>query len=266
MEMPNPPIELLVRGDDAGGSISANRAIAQGHREGVITNVSIMANGDALDDAAERFAQFPRLCIGLHVSLNSEWIYPRFRPVLPSVKVPSLVGADGCFLASPNDLVSRGFSLDEAESEVRVQLDRLRASGLQPAYMDEHMLVGNAGGLTDRLARICEREGLIYARHNANYLPPLKSPSSPTNDVSARVSSWMTRIESAPPGRYVLVTHPLNDDEESRAIYRASNPPGQVAANRDCDRRSIIDPAMVALCRSPRVRLIRYIDRSELPV
>ena len=82
--MADPTIELLFRGDDCGGSFTANRAIAQCCLEGVIRNVSIMAVGPAVEEVAERFAGCEGVCFGLHVTLNSEWLRPRFGPVLPA--------------------------------------------------------------------------------------------------------------------------------------------------------------------------------------
>lgn len=259
--MSQPTIELVVRGDDAGGSFSANRAIEQAAVRGAVRNVSVMATGPAVDDAATRFAACSHVCIGLHVTLNSEWQHPRFRPVLPAEQVPSLVGADGCFLPSPKDLAARGFDLDEATREVHAQLQRLRSLGLHIGYLDEHMLVGNVGGLADRLTEICREQGLVHARRNAVNLPRAPSQmSAALMTADERVQSWVSRIEAAAPGRYVLATHPLFDDGESRAIYRETNPPGTVALDRDRDRQAVIDPRLMAAFGSLRVKLVRYTD------
>ena len=120
-------MKLIIRGDDAGGTVSANVAVEQCVRGGVLRNVSVMACGPAIDDAAARLTSYPDVCVGLHVTLSSEFVVPRYRPVLPPERVPSLVGPDGCFLPAPMDLHQRGFSLDDAVAEVVAQLSRARS-------------------------------------------------------------------------------------------------------------------------------------------
>ncbi|HEV7300340.1 MAG TPA: ChbG/HpnK family deacetylase [Tepidisphaeraceae bacterium] len=254
-------IELLIRGDDSGGSVSANRAVVECHRHGVLNNASVMAVGGdaALRDAVQRFAGLPALCIGLHLTLNSEWTVPRFRPCLPPEQVRSLLDGDGTFLPSPSHIAERGVDLDEMMKETRAQLSCLRAAGLSPTYLDEHMGVGWLPGLADRLARMCEVEGLVWARDHAAALPHAE-PSAKPHANPGRAEGWLRRLEAALPGRYVLVTHPLVDDSEARAIHRPADPPGAIAADRDMDRQALLNPNFNAFCRSGRVRLQRYDD------
>ena len=66
-------ISIVTRGDDAGSCVAANRGVEEAARFGVMRNASVMACGPALDDAAERLRRIPGLCIGLHLTLASEW-------------------------------------------------------------------------------------------------------------------------------------------------------------------------------------------------
>ncbi len=250
-------IELLVRADDVAGGESANRAVAQCVESGLVRNVSVMAIGSALRGAAERFARHEGIAVGLHVALNSEWHWPRYRPVLPADRVRSLVGEDGCFLRDPMRLQERGFVLKEALAEVEAQLVRLREVGFEPTYLDEHMGVGWLAGLGELLQELARREGLVYAARDARPLPIL--PVSDGRGVDT-LDRWVRSIESVPRGRYVLVTHPLFDDEESRAIHGENVEAGRIASERDRDRRMLRDARLIAACNRADVRLCRYGD------
>lgn len=250
-----PRLELVTRGDDSGSCIAANKAVEECFREGVLRNTSVMAVGDALEDAAARFTGCDGLCIGLHVTLNSEWAYPRYRPILPVERVRSLVGDDGCFLPTPRHLHERGFDLDEAISEVEAQLARLRAIGLTPTYLDQHMGVGWLPGLGDRLLELARREQLVPADTNVAPLPRDLNP--PSNDPC---EALIRRLTATPSGRFVLITHPLLIDDETHAIHGADNPPGRVAHQRDGDRRLLLDLRLARFMREHGVRPTRYTD------
>ncbi|MGD0281288.1 MAG: ChbG/HpnK family deacetylase [Dissulfurispiraceae bacterium] len=60
---------LAVVADDMGKSASVNRAIAEAHDKGFLTAASIMAGGEAFDDAVQTVLERSRLSAGLHVTL-----------------------------------------------------------------------------------------------------------------------------------------------------------------------------------------------------
>lgn len=251
-------MELILRGDDAGSSLSANRAVEQCVRAGVLANVSLITVGPTSDDAARRVATLNDACVGLHVTLNSEFTFPRYRPLLPADRVPTLVGDDGCFLGTPADLHQRGFSLDEALAEVEAQLEWARANGLDVRYLDEHMGVGWLPGLADRLRELCRSERLVYARDVADALPTLSTRQAPGDQVD----HWLLQLEQAsrnPSGRpCVLITHPMFDDDEARAMHGPLHPPGSVARSRDLDRTSLLDPRFADGLGALGVDTVRY--------
>src|SRR5262245_50950923 len=85
------PVRLITRCDDAGGCESANAAILEAANASAAKNVSIMACGSAFDEAVRLFGGREDVCLGLHVTLNAEWDGPKWGPVAPPEKVPSLL-------------------------------------------------------------------------------------------------------------------------------------------------------------------------------
>ncbi|CAN5408953.1 hypothetical protein BH11ARM2_BH11ARM2_33250 [soil metagenome] len=149
---------LLTRADDAGASLGTNRAIRACVAAGSIRNVSIMAVGPAFDDLAAGGA-IPA-CLGVHAVINSEWDAPRWGPL---TLASSLTEPDGTFRRFPVDHERASFSLDEIEKEIEAQIAKVREAGFEPNYLDEHMMFSWLPDIWERLVRLAEREGLVYA-------------------------------------------------------------------------------------------------------
>ena len=249
-----PSVHAVLRADDAAMSRSANAAIRQVLDAGCVRNVSVMAVGPELDDAARRLAGIDDACVGLHVTLTAEWSEPRYRPVLPAREVPSLVGEDGCFPPSPTGLAERPFDVDEAMAEIDAQLRRLREAGLSPVYLDEHMGVGYLPGLRDRLDAFCRDRGLLPAwRVQPVHVADADCPS-------ALLSSWARILGELDGDRVVFVVHPLAGWDEDRRVTNETHPPGLVAVRRNADRLAAVSPALRFLLAKAGVRPARYTD------
>jgi len=240
---------VIFRGDDAGSSEGANLGIAQAVRDGVLRNVSVMAPGLAFDHAVEVLRDMDGIDVGLHVTLNAEWDRVKWGPVLPVDQVPSLIDDEGWFTTQPMVLHERGFSVDEAVAEVEAQLARVRASGLLVRYLDEHMGVGWLPGLRDRLASLCDREGLIYAGR-FKFLEGVSA-----QDVSELLGALLDLTESP----RVVVTHPgSNVDPVMRDFTLGGLQPGEVLRERAQDRRTLTDARLVDAVERGLIRSLRY--------
>lgn len=246
---------LLLRADDAGSCESANLAIAEACAFGLLKNVSVMACGPAFEEAARMLPGFSGVAFGLHVCLNAEWTGPKWGPVLGAAAVPSLVDAHGYFLPTPALLKEKGFFVEEAEAEVKAQLARLRASGLPVTYLDEHMGVGWVPGLRERLHALAAREGLLVRSDSYTGLPPLPEGAKGHGDLPWE---WAARLEAAPDGVYLVVTHPGRDAPDMHTFVHPGLEPGQVARERDAERRALTDPGFAEALTRLGVKTIRF--------
>lgn len=244
-----PRIRLVTRGDDAGSCESANVAILQAARHGVLRNVSVMVPGPAFDAAVPLLRSLPAsVCLGLHITLNAEWETIKWPPVLPREQTPSLVDEQGCFWPTPAEARGRGARVDEMLREIEAQLDRARSAGLAPAYIDEHMAVSRAWpDLRAGIAALAAREGL----QDVDAVPGLPDVGAP-GDVDA----FLQALDRAAPGAYVYVTHPGRDADDMRRFDGA----GQVARWRDADRRLLTDPSLPGALAVRGVQVIRYTE------
>ena len=131
-----PPIELLVRGDDMGHSLDVNLGFIKAHTEGILTSASVMPPTAYFDDAVARLKAHPRLAPGVHVTLMAT---VPMRPISPPEQVPSLIGPDGFFYRGLDDFLKSKPKIEEVEKEVRAQIEKCRGTGLRFIYLDWHM-------------------------------------------------------------------------------------------------------------------------------
>jgi len=239
-------IRLVTRGDDAASCNSANVAIWSCHRKGILLNASVMVPAPAFEEAAELLGAEKELCIGLHITLTSEWESVRWGPVLPPDEVPSLVEQDGCFPRSRRALEQRA-RLDEMLAEIEAQLEVARSHGLDIAYVDTHMTVRLSCGLEEPLKELARREGLVYG-YDVPWLPDVEG------EFADRVEKFIAQLEAAAPGTYIGLGHPTYDRPDVD-MFR----PGE-GANRDWDRRIFTDPRVLDYSAANGVVPIRYTE------
>src|SRR5688572_19619526 len=92
----NPP-ELLLRLDDNGMNHAVTMAIQQVAETGIPFSTSVMFACPWYQEAVSVLKKYPSLSVGVHLTLNSEWKYYRWGPVLGRSAVPSLVDSNGYF-------------------------------------------------------------------------------------------------------------------------------------------------------------------------
>ncbi|MDQ2975879.1 MAG: ChbG/HpnK family deacetylase, partial [Acidobacteriota bacterium] len=80
----------------------------------------------------------PEADLGLHLTLTSEWSLYRWGPVLAKERVPSLLDSNGYFYLTETEAAAH-IDPKEAEAEIRAQIARARALGIQPTHLDSHM-------------------------------------------------------------------------------------------------------------------------------
>ena len=133
----DPTIRLIVNADDFGSSESANTAIEQAHREGILTSASLMVNGNRANEAVEVARQNPLLAVGLHLVLVCG---------KSTLKPSEIIGVvDQKFQFSPNPVFA-GFRYFIRRSlhhyirqEIHAQFREFRMSGLPLDHVNGHL-------------------------------------------------------------------------------------------------------------------------------
>src|SRR6185295_6994572 len=129
---------LIVHADDLGMAHTINLASIKGLESGLVSSASIMIPCPWLPEIAAYARSHPDADLGLHLTLTSEWSLYRWGPVLPKDRVASLLDRDGYFYPTETDAAAR-IDPKEAEAEIRAQIARARALGIEPTHLDSHM-------------------------------------------------------------------------------------------------------------------------------
>jgi predicted glycoside hydrolase/deacetylase ChbG (UPF0249 family) len=205
----------------------------------------------------------------VHLTLNSEWQNWRWTPVLDPDAVPSLVDRDG-FLWPDVSAVFNHAKIDQAEAELRAQIDKAIAAGIDPTHLDCHMgplhLRADFHALYVRLARdyrlpirvtprpILQRLGLghiVPQLDEAGIFYPDNFVIGGDRTPESASGYWNETIRKLPPGISEIYCHPAYASAELRAFAHD-------AAKREADFQYFTGPAVRGLIAQQGLELIGY--------
>ena len=129
---------LIVHADDLAVAHSVDAASFDALDKNAVTSASIMVPCPWLNEVAAYAKAHPNADLGLHLTLTSEWKNYRWGPVEPKDSVSSLLDPSG-YLWPETGPAAQNIKAEEAEREIRAQLDRAIAAGIHPTHLDSHM-------------------------------------------------------------------------------------------------------------------------------
>jgi hopanoid biosynthesis associated protein HpnK len=154
--------QLILNADDFGMTLGVNEGIIRAHREGILTSATLMANGEAFDDAVERARANKELGVGCHLVLVGG------KCVATKDSVASLVDAGGnlpdslpLFVAKISSGIIR---TEEIERELRAQIGRVRAAGIEPTHLDTHKHTHAHPRVMEALGKVAKECGIARVR------------------------------------------------------------------------------------------------------
>ena len=268
---------LIVHADDLGMAHSINSASIKALETGLVSSGSIMIPCSWLPEIAAYARTHPEADLGLHLTLTSEWSLYRWGPVLTKDRVPSLLDSSGYLYPLESEAAAH-IDAKEAEAEIRAQIARARALGIQPTHLDSHMgtLYQNKA-LFDTLLRVA-RENKLPIRlprelvASASFLPSLLTPddividSVVSIDPSVSPEGWAQyysdAIKNLQPGVTEMVVHLAYDDEEMRGVAFAH--PNWGSEWRQRDFQFVTSDAFRKLLQENNVKLITWREVGKL--
>lgn len=170
--------QLIVNGDDFGFTRGVNEGIARAFKSGILTSTTIMANGEAFEEALELARGNPALGIGCHLALVGG------RPVAPARDVASLIERDGTLPPTLTRLLTKlaGRSvLDEhIAAELRAQVQRVVSAGITLSHLDSHKHSHTHPRVMKALGQVAAEFGIKSVRNpfESVIAPALTGPSA----------------------------------------------------------------------------------------
>jgi chitin disaccharide deacetylase len=261
----------VIRCDDMGFCHSANAAIEKILNEGIVSAVSVMVTTPWLDEAVEILKKHPEVSVGVHTTLNSEWVPYRWGPVLPAKEVPSLVDEWGKFWGTRKDMMANNPNPDEVEKELRAQVDLALRKGLKVSYLDHHMGAAvTTPELEERFVRVAKDYGLGISRWFGEKQGPVVYSIEPEKKLQTLVEGIR---ETTAPGTYLVVCHALLDTPEVQ-VLRDLNPTGptNMSEHRQAETDMLCSPDLKRVLREKEAEVIgydvlqeRFLDRMRKP-
>jgi hopanoid biosynthesis associated protein HpnK len=156
------PVRLIVNADDFGFTGGVNAGIIHAHQCGIVTSTTIMANGDAFEEAVALALQNPALGVGVHLAAVGG------SPVSDPRHIPSLVDKAGLLPRTLTALLLRlargAVKMEHVEREFRAQVELVISRGITPTHLDSHKHTHTHPLVMEALARVAREFGIPCVR------------------------------------------------------------------------------------------------------
>ena len=257
------PVRLIVRGDDMGFSHSGNEALIKCYKEGIERSIEVIVPSPWFPEAVKLLEENPRVDVGIHLVLTSEWDNIKWRPL---TDCSSLKDADGYFypMIWPNKnypnraLLQHNWKLEEIEKEWRAQIELALKKIPRLSHISGHMGCTNMNDSVNTLARKLAKEYKIDidpGELNVKYA----GYDEPRTTSNEKIQSFISMINKlAPDSTYLFVEHPGFNTPELQAIHHIGYE--NVAADRQGVTDMFTDASVKEAIRRKGILLISYKD------
>jgi len=240
---------LIIHADDLAVAHSQDAASFDALDRHAATSASIMIPCPWLTEVADYAKAHPDADLGLHLTLTAEWKTYHWGPIESKDKVPSLLGPDGYLWPEVAPAVQH-IKADDAERELRAQVEHAIAVGIHPTHLDSHMgVLFSRPDLMAAYVKVAHDYKLPFLGMLSPTLPPdVKSMFSDTDvlvdsiviaNPSIPAANWknfyLDAIKNLKPGLTEIIIHLAHDDAEAQAVMVDHPDYGAAWRQRDYD-------------------------------
>jgi len=169
-------MKLIVNGDDFGFSKEVNKDIIKCHTDGILTSATIIAYGDAFDDAIDMAKKYPKLGIGVHLVIDGDFDIPKRKSSLIDVSRGTFYGVDEALKKIKNG----SFKYQDLVEEYSCQIEKVLRSGVEITHLDHHHHLHLYFPVLNAVIEVAKR-------YNIPYIRPQKIVSSYDVSLSKKV-------------------------------------------------------------------------------
>lgn len=263
---------LIIHADDLGVAHSVNVASLAALDRGTISSASIMMPTPWVTEVAAYARAHPDHDLGLHLVLTSEWKSYRWGPVAPLTEVPSLFDSTGTLPPDVATVVRRAKPA-EVERELRAQIQRALALGINPTHVDSHMgalfaspelfAVYTKVAREHRLPFLAVRAGFgSGAMDRDAIVVDTVIQATPSVTAAQWKQFYVDAVKNLKPGLTELIVHLGHDDAELRAVMVDHDGWGSAWRQRDTD--VVESPEFRKALADNKVVVVRWKDLQKL--
>jgi chitin disaccharide deacetylase len=267
---------LIVHADDLAVAHSVDTASFDALDKNAVTSASVMVPCAWLTEVASYAKDHPGADLGLHLTLTSEWKIYRWGPVESKDKVPTLLDPAG-YLWSEVAPAAQNIKPEEAEREIRAQIEHAAAAGIHPTHLDTHM--GTLLATPELFAvfvKIAHEYNLPFLAPRfpgeGNKLLSLLSERDVILDAVVMANPalhsvewkdfYLNAVKSLKPGLTEMIVHLGHDDAELQAVM--VDHPAYGAAWRQRDYDFVTSPEFKRALQENNVILVKWMDLKKL--
>lgn len=267
---------LIIHADDLAVAHSEDTASFDALDKHAATSASIMVPCPWLTEVATYAKAHPNADLGLHLTLTSEWSTYRWGPVASKNQVPSLIDAD-LYLWPETEPGKQHIKADEAEREIRAQIEKAISMGIHPTHVDSHMgMLFERPDLFAVYVKVAREYKLPFLAFLGTDTPKELAALLSPNDVlingivmaypQVPVNGWkdfyLNAIKNLKPGITEFIVHLGHDDAELQAVTVTH--PDYGAAWRQRDYDVITSPEFKKALEDNHVVLVHWSDLKKL--
>jgi len=240
---------LIIHADDLGVSHSVNTASFDALDKNAVSSASIMIPCPWVTEVGEYARAHPGKDLGLHLTLTSEWKTYRWGSVASAGQVPTLLDPAGTLWSATADVAAKA-APQQAEAEIRAQIERAIALGIHPTHLDSHM--GSLFATPELFAvfvRVAHEYHLPFlavkvSDDRAKLLSLLSEKDIVLDQLvmagsGIRPEQWKefyrSAIQNLKPGLTEMIVHLGHDDAELQAVTVDHSDYGSAWRQRDYD-------------------------------
>jgi predicted glycoside hydrolase/deacetylase ChbG (UPF0249 family) len=244
---------LTINADDFGFARDVNAGIVEAHLEGVLTSTTLMANGNAFEDAVKLALETPTLDVGCHLVLVQG------RSALTGHPLPESLSQ-----LVPMVITGR---LD-AYAEFAAQIEKIVGAGIRPSHLDTHKHTHLLPRVFRAVVQLAREYSIPYVRLPVDATLPMSgtirryydrmlNPGVVTTDhfIGFRLTGSLTEETLAkalldlPEGQTEFMCHPGRlGDELARAQTR-------LKASRVKELEALTSPRIREIIATQQIRL-----------
>ena len=179
-------MKVIFHGDDFGLTPGVNLGIVNAFKHGLLTSTSLMAVGEAAEEAMALALENPGLDVGIHLVLADE------PPLLPPEDLSTLVTHQG-LLPSRNRILkaifSRKLDYGQVEAEWCAQVEKALKQSIKISHLDSHQFIHLFPGLFNICRNISRRYHIPFIR-NTMIEPSISSAWGAPGVGLSRLMQW----------------------------------------------------------------------------
>jgi predicted glycoside hydrolase/deacetylase ChbG (UPF0249 family) len=267
---------LIIHADDLAVAHSEDVASFAALDSHAATSASILVPCPWLTEVADYAKAHPDADLGLHLTLTSEWKTYRWGPVASKDTVPSLLDPAG-YLWPESAPALQHVKAEDAEREIRAQIEHAISVGIHPTHLDSHMGVLFARpDLFAAYAKVAREYKLPFLAFRGPDAPPALRGLVSDDDITVNsvgiagpqvaASGWKAFyigiVKNLKPGLNELIVHLAHDDAEFQAISVDHADYGAAWRQRDFDAMTSLE--FKKALEENHVILVRWKDIKKL--